>query len=141
MEKHKRQAIWAIGEGVANLVLSVVLAHFYGMYGVAVGTLIPSLFVQWVFWPGYISNLVGLSRYEVVFQVWGPLDTACPFHLTIVTYAIERFFPAHNLGVFFLQVAAALSIFMGTVALVFRSFVRSQILPKVRSWQAMSAKS
>jgi len=136
MEKHKRQAIWAIGEGVANLGLSVILAHFYGVYGVAVGTLLPSLFVQWVFWPGYISNLVGLSRYEVVFQIWGPLILASvPFAL--VTYAFEKCFPAHNLGVFFLQVTVALPIFMVTIALVFRSFVRSQILPKIRFWQTI----
>ena len=37
MEKHKTGALWGIGEGVANLVLSIVLVHWYGIYGVALG--------------------------------------------------------------------------------------------------------
>ncbi len=42
IEKHKTIAIWAIGEGIANLTLSITLVHWYGIYGVALGTMIPS---------------------------------------------------------------------------------------------------
>jgi O-antigen/teichoic acid export membrane protein len=132
MEKHKAQALWAICEGVANLTLSVILARRYGIYGVAIGTLVPNLFVQLTFWPGYISKLVGLSRSEVIWNVWGPMILASvPF--AIATYAVERFIPAHSLGIFFLQVIATLPIYFLTVAVIFRSFVRSQVLPRVRS--------
>ena len=55
-------SIWAIGEGVANLTLSITLVHWYGIYGVAIGTLIPSLVVQLGLWPRYINQLVGLAR-------------------------------------------------------------------------------
>jgi len=45
MEKHKRTAWWASGEAVANLVLSISLVRYIGIYGVAWGTTIPSVFI------------------------------------------------------------------------------------------------
>ncbi len=132
IEKHKTMAIWAIGEGVANLVLSVVLVHWYGIYGVAFGTLVPSMIAQLGFWPRYISKLVGLTPTEVVWNVWGPTILASiPF--AIASWAIEVHYPAHNIAEFFLQVIATLPVFLLTVALIFRSFVRQQVLPKIRS--------
>jgi O-antigen/teichoic acid export membrane protein len=41
VEKHKTPAKWAFGEGIANLTLSIVLARKFGIYGVAIGTLVP----------------------------------------------------------------------------------------------------
>lgn len=132
IEKHKTGAIWAIGEGVANLALSITLVHYYGIYGVAIGTMVPSLFVQLVLWPGYICKLVGLSYFEVVWKVWAPVYlSSVPF--AIATYAVNLLFPASNLLVFFLQVLALMPIFLITIGLVFRTYVRTQILPKVRS--------
>jgi len=139
VEKHKTTALWSIGEGVANLALSILLVHWYGIYGVAIGTMVPSLFVQVILWPRYISKLVGLSSFEVIWQIWGPMLLASiPF--AIASYAISILFPAHSLAVFFLQVLATLPIFFLTVALVFRVYVRSQILPRVRSLFIAEAK-
>lgn len=132
IEKHKAVALWAAGEGVANLTLSIILAHWFGIYGVAFGTMIPSLFVHLVLWPRYISKLVDVRSSEVIWQVWGPMILASiPF--AFISYAVEAFFPARNLAVFFLQVVATLPIFVLSVAVVFRTFVRRQILPKVRT--------
>jgi O-antigen/teichoic acid export membrane protein len=132
VEKHKTTAQWAIGEGVANLILSVVLVHWYGIYGVAIGTMVPSLFAQLVLWPGYISQLVGLSRSEVVWRVWAPMFLAAiPF--AVATYAVGVLFPARTLTIFMLQVIATLPIFLITIGLVFRTYVRNQLLPRVRS--------
>jgi O-antigen/teichoic acid export membrane protein len=132
IEKHKTMALWAIGEGIANLTLSIILVHWYGIYGVAIGTLVPSLIAQLGFWPRYISRLVGLTPFEVVWNVWGPVIlTSVPF--AIASWSIEAFHPAHSIAEFVLQVIATLPIFFLTVALIFRSFVRSQVLPKIRS--------
>ncbi len=139
VEKHKTTALWSIGEGVANLALSILLVHRYGIYGVAIGTMVPSLFVQVILWPRYISKLVGLSSFEVIGQIWGPMLLASiPF--AIASYAINILAPAHSLAIFFLQVFATLPIFFLTVALVFRVYVRSQILPRVRSLFIAEAK-
>ncbi len=131
VEKHKTSALWAICEGVANLALSVTLVHWYGIYGVALGTMIPSLIVHLIFWPRYISNLVGLSSFEVIWNVWGPLFLAgIPF--AIASYAVSTL-PVHNLTVFFLQILATLPVFFLTVALIFRGYVRQTVMPRVRS--------
>jgi O-antigen/teichoic acid export membrane protein len=132
VEKHKTTAIWAIGEGIANLALSITLVHWYGIYGVAIGTLVPSLIIQVGLWPRYISKLVGLSAFEVLWRVWAPMFlSSIPF--AIATYAVGVLFPARNLTVFFLQVILTLPVFFITVGLVFRTYVRSQIMPRVRS--------
>jgi O-antigen/teichoic acid export membrane protein len=132
VEKHKKLAKWAIGEAIANLSLSIVLAHFFGIYGVAIGTLIPSLVVHVILFPRYASQLVGIGTFEVYWKVWAPMFlTALPF--AVASYAVNVFFPAHNIAVFFLQTLALLSIFLISVALVFRGAVQRQILPRVRS--------
>jgi O-antigen/teichoic acid export membrane protein len=139
VEKHKTMAWWAIGEGAANLVLSILLVHWYGIYGVAIGTLIPSLVAQLGFWPYYTSKLLGLTPVEIVWNVWGPAIAAgIPF--AIFSYTLESFFPAHKLAVFAFQVAASLSIYLLTVALVFRSLIRSQVVPRVRALFVAHAK-
>ena len=133
IEKHKMSAIWAIAEGVTNLALSIVLVHWYGIYGVAIGTLIPSLIVQLILWPNYISTLVGLSYSEVMWKVWAPVFlSSIPF--AIATYAVNIVFPAHKLTVFIFQVMVTLPVFFITVGMVFRTYVRSQIFPKIRSF-------
>jgi O-antigen/teichoic acid export membrane protein len=132
VEKHKTMAWWAIGEGVANLGLSTLLVHWYGIYGVAIGTLIPSLIAQLGFWPYYTAKLLGLSPVDIVWRIWGPpIAAAIPF--AIVSYAVETFFPAHNLAVFMLQVIASLSVYFLAVAVVFRNLIRSQVIPRVRA--------
>lgn len=132
VEKHKTSAQWAIGEGIANLILSVVLVQRYGIYGVAIGTMIPSLFAQLVLWPGYVSKLVGLSRSEVMWKIWAPMFlSSIPF--AVATYAVGALFPARNLPIFIFQVLATLPIFVITIGLVFRAYVRNQILPRFRS--------
>jgi O-antigen/teichoic acid export membrane protein len=132
IEKHKKIAIWAIGEGIANLTLSIILVRWYGIYGVAIGTLVPSLVVQLVLWPNYVSKLVGLSYSDVVWRVWAPVFlSSIPF--AIATYAVNVFVPAHKLTVFIIQVILILPIFYITIGLVFRTYIRTQIVPRVKS--------
>jgi O-antigen/teichoic acid export membrane protein len=132
IEKHKAVAIWSIGEGVGNLVLSVLLVRRYGIYGVAIGTLVPSLIVHVGLWPRHISKLVGLSSFEVIWRIWAPMFlSSIPF--AIATYAVGILFPARNLSIFFLQVIACLPVFFITIGLIFRTYVHSQLLPRVRS--------
>jgi O-antigen/teichoic acid export membrane protein len=132
VEKHKTAALWAVGEGIANLALSITLVHWYGIYGVALGTTIPSLVVHLFFWPRYVSKLVGLSSFDVVWKVWGPMILAgVPF--AVATYAVNALLPTSSLAIFFLQVFAVLPVFLITVALIFRHYVRQSVMPRVRS--------
>lgn len=133
VEKHKIPAIWAISEGVVNLALSIVLAHWFGIYGVALGTMIPSLIVQIFLWPGYVGELVGISRLDVLVKIWAPIFIASlPY--AAATYLVNAWYPAHSLLVFGMQVLTLLPIFFVCLGLVFRTYVRGQILPRLRTF-------
>ncbi len=138
IEKHKITAKWSVVEAVLNLVLSIALAHWFGLYGVALGTLIPSLFVQVILWPFFLAKAVGIGGPDVVWGAWGPMFMAAvPF--AIVSYGMNQYFPAHSMIVFFLQTLAIVPVFLITVAMIFRRYVLSQILPRVRSYFAAHA--
>ena len=133
IEKHKTAALWSIGEGVSNLVLSVILVHWFGIYGVAIGTLIPSLVVHLGLWPYYIPKLVPIRTSEVVGRIWAPMFlSAVPF--AIASYEVDAYFPTNHMVIFFTQVAATLPIFVVTLGIIFRKSVRLHVLPQVRSF-------
>lgn len=133
IEKHKVPAIWAISEGITNLILSIVLAHWFGIYGVALGTMIPSLIVQIFLWPGYVGELVGISRFEVLARIWSPIFVASlPY--AAATYFVNAWYPVHSLLMFTLQVAALLPIFVIGLSLLFRTQIRGEILPRLRTF-------
>ncbi len=132
IEKHKLVAQMAIGEGIANLSLSILLVHWLGIYGVAVGTLVPSLVVHLFFWPRYIARLVGISSFDVLTKVWGPMFLAAiPF--AAASYAVNRLYPPRHLVVFFLQTMLLLPCFYLAVAIVFRDQLRTRLLPALRA--------
>lgn len=123
MEKHRRVALWGICEGVANLVLSIILVRHIGIDGVAWGTTIPSVFVELILWPPFICGLVAISLREYLWQTWGRTGLAVvPF--TLACYLSERFWPAHNLAVFFAQIAAVLPLVALGLAIMFRKEIR-----------------
>jgi len=138
-EKHKVIAWWAIGEGVANLALSIALARKFGLTGVALGTLIPSLVVHLFMWPNYVSRLVSVSFFQVYWNVWGPVFL-CAVPFALASYAVNTRSHAHNMTMFILQTIALLPIFFVTVGLMFRDNVKRHIVPRVRSFFYAHAK-
>ena len=50
---HRLRGYWTIGEGLANLALSIYWGHKYGLIGVAMGTTVPMLAVQLFLQPWY----------------------------------------------------------------------------------------
>jgi O-antigen/teichoic acid export membrane protein len=137
VEKHRTVAKWAVGEGIANLSLSVVLARIFGIYGVAIGTFVPSLIVNLLFWPRYVFQLVGLNPREVYLNVWGPVFlSAVPF--AAASYAVDVFLPARSMTMFILQTIALLPIFALSVGWRFRENIRRRVLPQIKSYLCAS---
>ena len=132
-EKHKIIAKWAIGEGITNLALSITLVHWFGLYGVAIGTLIPNLFTQLVLWPPYIGRLNGMTRWQVMFGVWGPmLLSVIPFAL--LSSLVNLHYPPHSIAMFLLQTLGLLPVFLLALTVVFREQVRTNVLPAARAF-------
>jgi len=125
MEKHKRIALWGIVESVLNLTLSVILVRRIGIFGVAWGTTIPSVILEMILWPAYICKLLEMSIRTYLWQAWFRTGLGIiPFALACA--ASERFWRAHSLIVFFLQIAALLPLLPLGFALIFRNEVVTQ---------------
>ncbi len=133
MEKHKRIAFWTLGEAAANIALSVVLVRQIGIYGVALGTTIPSVIIQLLLWPRYISAVVGISIRTYLWQGWFRAA------LSIMPFAVgcalaEQLWPASHLLAFFLQMAALFPLVPLMLAIVFHREVTAQ----ARRWMHRS---
>jgi O-antigen/teichoic acid export membrane protein len=139
IEKHKTIALWAIGEAIANLTLSIVLALKFGIYGVAIGTLVPSLAVNLLLWPRYVCHLVGIHYREVLLKVWAPVFL-CAVPFAGASIAVNAFFPARNMVMFILQTMALLPIFAISVGWIFRDNLKRTILPQIKSYFHAEAK-
>jgi O-antigen/teichoic acid export membrane protein len=86
--RHKFCAYLDLVEGFSNLALSIVLAHFYGLMGVAVGTLAPVLLAQALVVPRYVSRKVGLSLRQYYAQLLGDLARGGVF--MVACYFVAR---------------------------------------------------
>ncbi len=132
-ERHRTVAKLAVGEGIGNLVLSIVLVRRLGIYGVAIGTLVPSLISQLIFWPRYISGLMGLSRWEIMGKIWSPmLLSAVPF--AVASYLVDLRYPPHSIVMFIVQTVALLPLFLLALAVLFRDPLRQRALPAAREF-------
>jgi len=129
LEKHKRMAIWGIIESVANLGLSIFLVRRMGIYGVAWGTTIPSVIMEALLWPSYICGLLQMPVRSYLWQAWlRTTISVIPFGLACAV--AERFWQAHNLVVFFLQITALLPLLPLALLLTFRS----EVVEQARKW-------
>lgn len=107
LSKHKPMVPAMIAEGLCNLALSIFLVKRIGIIGVAWGTAVPSLASALLFWPWYIQRALKVQPILYVISVWiRPWLSLVPF--VLATYAIERWWQASNLMLFFSQVALAL---------------------------------
>lgn len=94
-------------EAVANLALSAALVGPFGLKGVALGTLIPSLVVSLKYIPHCLYKSMGIPISRFYRNAWILPTVACtPFALA--SYLVEYYFPALSLAVFFFQVISVL---------------------------------
>jgi O-antigen/teichoic acid export membrane protein len=116
--KHDRAARWVSAEAILNVALSIVLARRMGINGVAWGTVIPSLLTNLIFWPRYITTVLGVPLLEYIVQSWiRPMLAAVPYGLAC--YFTDKQWAPTNLLQFFLQIAAILPLFAVGVAILF----------------------
>ncbi len=64
--------IVAVTGGITNLVLSLILVQFWGIRGVAVGTLIPMIIIDGVWFIPYIARITGIQTFRIYFRSVGP---------------------------------------------------------------------
>jgi O-antigen/teichoic acid export membrane protein len=126
VEKHRMIAMWAIPEAIANLALSIMLARRIGIFGVAIGTLIPALVVNLVVWPNYLSRIVPLRASAVFREIWGPMYlVAIPF--AAASYIVSCIAPARTLVTFVVQTTALGTLFVFPLAYMFRGALKNYL--------------
>jgi len=64
--QHKALSWWALAEGIANLVLSVLWVQKYGLLGVAMGTAVPLVFSKLFVQPWYVLRDLGMSWWRYI---------------------------------------------------------------------------
>lgn len=69
MAKHNVFAYISLAEGVANIIISILLIGEYGIIGVALGTAIPMVISKLIFIPYFISKLLELNIYHYLFNL------------------------------------------------------------------------
>jgi O-antigen/teichoic acid export membrane protein len=107
VNKH-RALIPALGaEAACNLALSILLVQPFGLAGVAMGGLIPSLAVSLGYLPYCLARSTNVPAVFFYRNGWlVPILACVPFALT--NALLEMHFPAGSLAVFFLQIFLSL---------------------------------
>lgn len=132
LAKHRVIAVWTAIEAVANLSLSIVLVRRMGIIGAAWGTVIPSLFINGIMWPNYITKVVNMPLRPYLWQAWlQPAIAALPY--AAACYLSDRYWPARNLLAFFLQIAVSLPIFFLGILMSFGDGALAQ-LRRIVNW-------
>jgi O-antigen/teichoic acid export membrane protein len=132
MGKHRALGIVLFLEGVANLLLSVVLARPLGIVGVALGTTIPLLCTSLLFLPSHVCRLLNVPLGKFLQDSYGMALALCAPLLAILLL-LKHQFPAHT-GLALLGQSGALAIlYYGSwAAIVWKRRERN-----VKSWESL----
>ncbi|HSZ60856.1 MAG TPA: oligosaccharide flippase family protein [Terriglobales bacterium] len=95
ISKHRTWAFVTLGEGIANLVLSIILVRFYGILGDAWGTAIPLTCTMLFFMPQHLCRKLGLRVWTFVRESY-TLPFLLSLPLAAVLLLMRRWFVPHN---------------------------------------------
>jgi O-antigen/teichoic acid export membrane protein len=107
ISKHKIIAVLNTIEGVANLLLSILLVRYYGLIGVALGTFIPMALLKLIVQPVYVSRALSVPYYKYIGGVGKTI--AISFFALIIPLLLSLRFVAPNYSILF--VLALVSMF------------------------------
>lgn len=106
ISKHGLFAVFNSVEGVANLIVSLLLVRHFGMLGVALGTMIPMMATKLFVQPWYVCRAVKFDLLEYYCVLGKALLTTLV--ALLLPAALSLRFAAPNLGrLFFLAIASA----------------------------------
>ncbi len=107
ISKHRGLVPAFVIEAVFNVSLSILWLQSHGIIGVAWGTTAPRLVASLLFVPWYVRRMVGIPMSRFWITVWvRPSLAMVPFALG--SWAVEQWWPAPNLFIYFAEVAATL---------------------------------
>ncbi len=106
LAKHKTLAWVVMAEGIANLILSIILVRRYGIIGDAIGTAIPLICTQVLFIPAHLCRLLGINIVTYLKRAFVlPILLCGP--MVAVLLLMRLWFIPHHLRGFLIQVGIA----------------------------------
>ena len=131
MGRHHKLALVLAVEGGANLVLSIVLLHWYGIFGVALGTAIPLTLTSVCFLPVHLCRLLDIRIGHYLRQAHlYPLLLTLP--TATVLWTLNRFYPAARYSTFVVEVLVA-GLAYGLTLLVSHSYMQRKTIVAART--------
>ena len=106
MAKHRTWAWVVLAEGIANLILSIVLVRPYGIMGDAIGTAIPLTCSMILFLPHHLCHLLGIKLRTYLYRAFVlPLVLCMP--MVVVLLLMQRWYVPHRLVPLLVQLVIA----------------------------------
>ena len=106
MAKHRTWAWVVLAEGIANLILSIVLVRPYGIMGDAIGTAIPLTCSMILFLPLHLCRLLGIKLTTYLYRAFVlPIVLCVP--LVAVLLLMQRWYVPHRLLPLLVQLVIA----------------------------------
>ena len=102
ISKHRYYSIANTLEGILNLVLSLILVRYYGMYGVAMGTFVGMFIFRLFIQPFYICAAINLSVYEYYFKTIFLSAIKTIVSLAAYFYLVKEFFSPNYVSIIIL---------------------------------------
>ncbi|MCK4586092.1 MAG: oligosaccharide flippase family protein [Gammaproteobacteria bacterium] len=123
ISKHHLIANLRITEAVFNVALSVTLIHSMGLYGVALGTMIPHFISVVIVLPWLIKDIIGINLFHYYVNTYfRPIVGSIPFF--IVCYYTNESYPAESLVSFMAIVAVLIPVYF--IPVWFLSFTKDE---------------
>jgi O-antigen/teichoic acid export membrane protein len=97
-------------EAAANIVLSIILLRFYGVWGVALGTAIPKFVACVFFLPAHLCHILKVKIRSFLWEAYMWPTVAC-IPMTVVLYLIHRRVAVHTLVMLVMQTLVAIAIY------------------------------
>jgi O-antigen/teichoic acid export membrane protein len=120
MSKHKAWAIVSLVEGVANVLLSILLVRPYGIVGDALGTAIPLTATMLFFLPQHVCRKLQVPIRTFLREAYTlPILTCAP--VVLVLLLMKRWFVPHHYWQLLIHLAAAGLVYGLCLAWVFAS--------------------
>jgi O-antigen/teichoic acid export membrane protein len=110
MGKHQTLAKVTLAEGVANLVLSIILVRKYGIIGDAIGTAIPLTCTMLFFLPHHLCRILNLRLLSYLRHAF-VLPALMTAPLVGVLLLLQRWFVPHHILQLMIQVAIGLAVY------------------------------
>lgn len=111
ISKHYIIAYLRIAEAISNIVLSLILINYWGIIGVALGTVIPHLILMVVVLPVMACRLLDINFFFFLQKsILQPLASAVIF--CFICFVTQHYFPASSLVLFFAEVFCLLILYL-----------------------------